>query len=131
MSTRTTFRPKSVITNGDMSATSITSDVTVLQSLTRLSYAAKWTGTTPIGTIAVQVSNDYSLNADGTVNNAGTWNTLTVEYNGTLVTSVPVTGNTGNGFIDVEATAAYAARLVYTKTSGTGTLNVTINAKVS
>lgn len=130
MSSRTSFRPQSVITNGDMSG-NLTSSVTVLQSLTRFSYAAKWAGTAPVGTMSVQVSNDYSLNANGSVNNAGTWNTLTLQYNGTLVTTVPVSGNTGNGFIDVEVSAAYATRLIYTFTSGTGTLNATINAKVS
>lgn len=131
MSTRTNLRPQPVITAGDMSQTTITSSPTVLQSLTRASYAVSWSGLTPVGTLAVQVSNDYSLNPDGSTNNAGTWNTLTLELNGTFVTSIPVTGNTGNGFIDIDGTAAYAIRLVYTKGSGTGTLTATVMGKVS
>jgi hypothetical protein len=109
----------------------ITSLPTIVQKLSMISYAVTWTGTTPIGTISVQVSNDYSQNADGSVANAGTWNTITFEYNGTAVTSVPVTGNTGNGFVDIDATAAYAIRLIYTRTSGTGAMGVIVNGKVA
>ena len=102
----------------------LTSAVTILQSLTLVSYSLSWTGTSPVGTVLVQVSNDYSLNANGTVNNAGTWTTLT------LSTSASVSGNTGTGFINLGTVAAYAIRLLYTATSGTGNLNVVINAKV-
>lgn len=132
MSTRTNLRPQSVITNGDMSLASLTSAPTILQSLTKVSYSAKWTnGGTPVGTIIVQVSNDYSLNPDGSVNNAGSWNTIPLQLSdGSTATSVAVSGNTGNGFIDV-VSGAYAVRLVYTRTSGSGTLNVIVNCKVS
>ncbi len=125
MASRPIFTPHSVITNGDMS-TSLTSDVTIIQNLSMISYSCAWSaGSTPVGAITVQVSNDYSQNADGSVRNAGTWNTVT------LSTATNVSGNTGNGFIDIDAIAAFAIRLVYTRTSGSGTLNVIINGKVS
>jgi hypothetical protein len=138
MSTRTTLRPTQVIpspqgspaNSGDMTL-SLTSAPTILQSLSKVGYALSWSGSSPVGTVSVQCSNDYSLNATGTVENAGTWNTMTLSYNGSSVTTVPVTGNTGSGFIDIDATAAYAIRLIYTPGSGTGTLTVIINAKVS
>ncbi len=128
MSARPNIAPQRVITNGSMAA-NITSNPTILLNLSMLTYQAVWTGSTPVGTIAVQGSEDYALNPDGTVGNAGTWTTLTLSYNGTSVTSVPVSGNTGSGIIEV-TTAIYALRLVYTAGSGTGTLNVTMNAKV-
>lgn len=131
MSTRTTFRPASVITNGDMSLTSITSSPTILQSLTSCSYQAKWSGTSPVGTLSVQFSNDYSVNPDGTINNAGTWTTIYLNVTGTPSQTVSISGNTGSAFIDIDKTAAYAVRLIYTKVSGTGTLNALIDAKVS
>ena len=131
MSTRTTLRPQVVIAAGDMSAASITSAPTILQSLTIPNYSVVWSGTTPIGTLAVQASDDYALNPDGTVQNAGTWNTLPLSLAGSSVTSIPVTGNTGNGMIDIYGLGAYAIRLVYTKTSGTGTLTAKINGKVA
>lgn len=109
----------------------ITSTPTILGSLTGVAYGLSWSGTSPVGTVSVQVSNDFSLNPDGTVANAGTWNTLTLSVNGQPATTIAVTGNTGNGFIDVDPTAAYAVRIVYTAGSGTGSLTVTVNGKVS
>ena len=131
MSTRPRITKFPVIVNGDMSAATITSSATIIQDLSMIGYSFTWTGSSPVGTIAVQVSNDFALNAQGGVANAGTWNTITIEYQGAPVQSVPVTGNTGNGFIDIDATGAYAMHVVYTKTSGTGTLNSVVNAKVA
>lgn len=120
--TRAPLKPHSVITNGDMSG-SITSDVTIIQNLSLIGYDISWTGSSPVGAMSVQISNTYSLNPDGTVRNAGNWTTLT------LSAATNVSGNSGNGFIDVELTGANAIRLVYTRTSGTGTMNATIAAK--
>lgn len=129
MSTRPNFPPQQVITSGDMSATSIASLPTILGALTKFSYAATWSGTSPVGTLALQVSNDYSLYADGSVKNSGTWSTVILNASGVPVSSIPVTGNTGSDFIDAES-GAYAARIVYTKTSGVGTMNAFFTAKV-
>ncbi len=130
MSTRTNLRPQPVITDGDMSD-DINSEPTILQSLTRVSYQANWTGTTPIGTLSVEVSNDYALSPDGrSVLNAGNWTTVYVDYAGASVASVPVSGNAGTAFID-GVSAAYAIRLVYTSGSGVGTLDAFICGKVS
>lgn len=124
MASRPIIAPFPVITNGDMSG-NITSSVTVIQNSSMLSYDISWAGTAPVGTMSVQVSNTYTQNADGTVANPGNWTTLT------LSAPTPVTGATGNGFIDVDATGAYAIRLVYNFTSGTGRLNATITGKVA
>lgn len=108
----------------------ITGAVTLIQKISMLSYAYSWSGTSPVGTVSVQVSNDYSILPNGTVNNAGTWNTLTLNVGGSLVTTIPVSGNTGNTFVDIDS-GAYAIRTIYTAISGTGTLQCTINGKVS
>lgn len=131
MSTRFTLRPQPVIKSGDMSLTSLTSAPTVLGSLTKVGYAYSWAGSSPVGTIAVQVSNDYSLDSAGKVANVGTWTPLELELAGAPVTSIPVSGNSGTGFIDLATVGAYAIRTVYTKVSGTGTLQATITGKVS
>lgn len=116
--------------NGNSMAANITSSPTIVQDMYAMSYALKWTGTTPIGTVSIQGSNDFALYpGGGGIANAGTWNTLTVNYNGVPVTTIPVTGNTGNGIIDIVATGVYAIRLIYTATSGTGSLTVVMNAK--
>lgn len=124
MSSRPQAAPFSVITNGSM-AGNITSRATIIQKLSMIGYDISWTGTAPVGAMTIQVSNTYAENADGSVRVAGNWTTLT------LSSPAPVSGATGNGFIDVDATGAYAIRLVYTRTSGTGTMNATITAKVS
>jgi hypothetical protein len=131
MAVRPLIAPYQVITDGNMSASTITSSVTVLQQTSMVSYGYSWTGTSPVGTITVQVSNDYSKNADGSVRNAGTWNNVFFSVSGSIVSSAPVSGNTGNGLIDIGPTGAYAIRTVYTKTSGIGTLQATIAGKVT
>ncbi len=123
MSSRPLLKPQSVITNGSM-AGSLTSLVTIINQISIISYAVSWAGSTPVGTMSVQVSDDYSQNGDGTVRNSGTWNTLPIN-------TMNVSGNTGNGFIDIYVTGAYAIRLLYTRSSGTGTMNATISGKVS
>jgi hypothetical protein len=112
-------------------AANITSSVTVLQSITGVSYALSWAGTSPVGTVSVQVSNDYSLEPTGAVNNSGTWTTVELNVAGVPSTTIAITGNTGTVFIDIERIMAYAIRLIYTAGSGTGTLQAVINGKVS
>lgn len=124
MASRPIFAPYLIIDSGDMSG-NLTSKVTVIQNLSMLSYDVSWTGTSPVGVMSVQFSNTYSQNGDGTVRNAGNWTTIT------LNTPATVSGNTGNGMIDIDATGAFAMRLVYTRTSGTGTMNATVNGKVA
>ena len=102
----------------------VTSAVTVIKMLSQISYDISWTGA-PIGTFYVQVSNTYSQNADGTILNPGNWTSLT------LSAPTAAAGSASNGFIDVDATGAYAIRLQYVPSSGTGTLNATIAGKVA
>lgn len=124
MSSRPIAAPLPVITNGDMSAP-IISKVNVIQTLSMISYDISWVGTAPVGVMSVQVSNSYTQNADGTVANPGNWTTLTLS-------AVPtVSGAIGNGFVDVDATGAYAMRLVYTPASGTGLMQAILTAKVA
>ncbi len=122
MSSRPLLNPFPVITNGSM-AGNITSAVTVIQNLSQISYDISWSGSTPIGVCTVEVSNTYSQNADGSVRNAGSWTALPL--------SGTVSGNTGTGFIDIGEIASHAIRLVYTRTSGTGTMNATVKGKVA
>ena len=129
MSTRTALRPQVVINAGDMSG-NLTSQPTILSSMSMASYSLSWAGVAPVGTASVQVSNDFSLNASGQVENPGTWTTLVLLVNGAPSKTIPVSGNSDTAFIDVDQTAAYAIRLIYTATSGTGSLTAVIVGKV-
>src|SRR5665213_2731719 len=98
MSTRSNTRPNPVIKNGDMSG-SITSAPTVLQSQTIASYSYSWSGTSPVGAVSIQVSNDYQINGN-IVLNPGTWVTVPITSGGTMANSVALTGNSGEGYIE-------------------------------
>ncbi len=140
MSSRPQLDPYTVYPNADASpantssmAASFTSQPTIVQKLSQISYSCSWTGTSPVGSISVQGSDDYSIKPGGAnaVQNPGTWNNLVLSYNSGTTTSIPISGNSGNGLIDIAATGIYALRLVYTATSGTGNMNVIVTAKVS
>lgn len=122
MSSRPFLKPFQVIKDGDMSA-NITSVATIITNLSMVSYQVTWTGSSPVGVVTVEASNDYSVDAAGKVLNAGTWNTVTGA-------TANISGNTGKGMINLNQMPAFAIRLTYTATSGTGTLNATVVAKV-
>ena len=96
-----------------------------------VSYGVSWSGSSPVGSIVIEASNDYALEPNGTILNAGTWSVLTLSVNGSPATSVAVSGNTGSGMIDITQCASYAIRMKYIPTSGTGTLQAIINGKVA
>lgn len=130
MSTRTVLRPNTLPTI-DMSVASTPSSPTILQGLSMVSYAISWTGSGPTGTLSLEVSNDYALEPNGIAANVGTWNLAPMDVNGAFATSISISGNTGNGFIDVVATGSYACRLIYTKSGGTGIMTIVVSGKVA
>lgn len=129
MSDRPIIKPnvlRPLINAGDMSS-NITSNVLIIERLPGVSFDLSWTGT-PTGTFAVQVSNSVTLNPDGTIANAGNWTTLpSASFSGEYPAP---SGSSGNGFLDVVGTEAYACRLVYTAGGGSGSLTVIPAAKV-
>lgn len=131
MASRPNIQAYQVLTNGDMSG-NLTSSVSVIPQVTVGSYAYSWSGSSPVGYITIEVSNDYAPGGiDGKAANAGTWTPIYFTVNGSSVTNqAAVSGNSGTGFIEW-STAAYAVRTKYTFTSGTGTLQAYINAKVA
>ncbi len=124
MSTRTRLGPMPVLSSASMSS-NLVSLATIKQSLSKVSYALSWVGTSPVGTVTVQVSNDYKLDPNGNLIGTPTWTSVWFNYQGSVVSSLPVTGNTGTGFIDIES-SAYAIQLSYTYVSGTGLLTATV-----
>lgn len=115
------------IINGVSMTSSITGPATIIQRLPGISYDISWTGN-PTGTFSVQVSNTYQQGPNGQILNAGYWNTLpSSSFSGTVPAP---SGSSGNGFLDIVGTEAYAIRLTYTAVSGTGLLTVVPCAKV-
>ncbi len=123
------------ITNGDMSLSSITSTITNISFLDDIGIQLNFSGS-PVGTFAVQVSadhaQDYSSPPNVTV--AGNWVPLTFTYwdSGTsaFITGFSVPTSVGSPiYLDLALLSAPWIRVVYTKVSGTGTLNAFITAK--
>lgn len=97
-----------MITNGNMFLASLVSSPTSVKYMDNVSYQAVYVGTAA-GTFDVEVSHDG-------VN----WSPLGL--------AVPLSGGSPQ-FIDVNQTGAAYTRFVYTRASGSGTLNVTVTAK--
>lgn len=118
------FKPYKVISNGDMSQSSLTSSYTNIQGLDNVGYQVVFTGA-PTGTFSVQISMDYqpgtSPNAEPV--NAGNWVSLP------LSPAIIASGSGDVAYIDLNQMSAPWIRLVYTRTSGSGTLNAFIVAK--
>lgn len=108
------LKPVTII-NAVSMASSITSSVVEIKNQDNIGIQLNWTGT-PVGTFAVQVSSDYLQDTEGNVMNAGNWITLPISP------SIAAAGSADSAFVDVNQTSAQYMRVVYTRTSGTGTL---------
>jgi len=123
MSSRPFLKPFTIF-SATSTGTSLTqSPPTIINQLPLVSFSMSWTGTTT-GTFSVEASDDYSINPDGTVKNAGTWNSLPFS------TTVAAVGSQGHGMYDVFGCGAYALRLVFTRSAGTGSLTAIVTGKV-
>lgn len=111
------------IISGNMALTSITSAVTSIQFLDNIGVQLNFTGT-PTGTFDIQVSADYAQDSFGNVTNAGNWIGLT------FGTAPVASGAASTIYLDLNQLSAPWLRVVYTKTSGTGTLNGFVTGKM-
>lgn len=110
---------KQVFTNATMTGTSVnTSLITEIRGFDNISYEADFSGT-PTGTFSVQVSNSY----DPITNPNATFVILPI-------TPTPVaSGSSGVLGIDINQSGFQWIKLVYTNTSGLGTLNAYVSGK--
>lgn len=100
--------PFAAVSGGDMGA-SVTSSVTDIRFLDNIAVQAVWT-VGPTGTLYVQASLDQV-----------TWTNLP--------TSASLTGPAGSILIELNQLASPYIREVFSRTAGTGTLNVLISGK--
>lgn len=110
------------ITNGDMSTASITSPATAIHFMDDIGVQFNFTGA-PVGTFEVQVSIDYMQDQEGNIQDPGHWIPIT------LNPSPIAAGVAGQIYIDLNMLSSPWIRVVYTRTSGTGTLNAFITGK--
>lgn len=99
---------------------SFNSTPTSLKKLDNVSYQYNVTGAL-VGTVSVQTSNDYVQNSDGTINFAGNWITIP-SFTGVI-------NGTGQGVLELVTMPALWMRTAFTYTSGSGTMNIIVDAK--
>lgn len=97
---------------GDMSAAAVTSAVTTVEFIDNIGLEINWVGTTPVGTIKIQHSND---------------NILWIDYD--FGSSISVSGDTGSHTVNINQQPFTYIRVVYTKGSGIGAIFATISGK--
>lgn len=105
--------------SGTAMASTITSDAITLDRMASYSIQVVWSGgTAPVGTFKLQCSNDFPIATSGSQPFKPT--------NWTDVTSSPqaITGTPGSIVYDVTVMGYAWARLIYTPTSGSGTIAI-------
>lgn len=97
------------------------SSVVKIQRLDNVGMQIDLTGS-PTGSFQAQISNNASWNPDGSLRDAGTWINVGTAATVTAGSPDPI-------FIDLNQMSAKAVKLVYTRTSGTGTASVLLTGK--
>lgn len=110
-------------TAGDMSLASVTSDVIDLENVIYLAIQAVWTGT-PTGTIKLEASCDLGRGNPGNLDGTGVTNWTDVPS-----ATLSPAGSASSGFIELKESGFKWARLVYTRSGGSGSLTARFNAK--
>lgn len=114
-----------IFTNGDMSLGSLTSQAFSLFQVYIWNAQFVFTGA-PVGTLSVQVSSDPGMDTAGFPPQPTHWTTLTQPAPNTLPVAIAAAGDAD---INSDPAGYNWVRFVYTKTSGTGSLNGRLNTK--
>lgn len=112
-----------IVSAGDMSLATVTSTIQNIQPMDNIGIQVNILTGTPTGTFDVQVSADH-VETNGQVITAGSWISLGSPYQ-----SVITSGSPTNVYFDITMHSSQYIRLLYTKTSGTGTFDAFIVAK--
>lgn len=98
-------------------ATNLVSPVTQIEFMDNIGVQLNFTTSDAVGTFNVQVSMDHTQDQYGNVTNAGNWINLALSPS-------PVAASADNQiFIDLNQLSAPYLRVIYTRVSGSGTLN--------
>lgn len=115
------LRPIHLISAQSMTST-ITSSAVEIRNQDNTGIQLHWTGT-PTGNFSVQVSADHFEDAQGNIVVPGHW--VTVPLN----PPIAAVGSPDDAYIELNQTTAAYMRVVYTASSGTGTLDAFVTAK--
>lgn len=115
------LRPVHIITAQSM-ATTITSSAVEIENQDNIGIQLHWIGT-PTGAFSIQISSNHLEDSQHNVITAGNWVTLT------LSPAITASGSADDAYIDLNQISALYMRIVYTATSGAGTLDAYVVAK--
>lgn len=108
------------IASGDMGQATVTSAYTDVRYLDNIGIQIQWTSANAVGVFTIECSDNYNP----ITNTTGTWVALTFSPALTAPAS-----NNGEFLVNVNQCPHAWIRIVYTRTSGTGTLNAWVHAK--
>ncbi len=116
---KNTVKNFAMFTGGaDLGSATVSSNVSNVLNQDNIGIVATWTGTSPLGVLAIQVSNDYNPDTA-----AGNW--ISLDFG----SAIAISGNTGSHNVTINQLPYTYLKALYTKTSGTGTLNCSITTK--
>jgi hypothetical protein len=124
MSAKTILKSFKIMSAGDMSQATLTSIPTEITILDDISFQFNFTGT-PTGTFNIQVSADYEPGRAPNMEPANAGNWVNLPFSPALSAG----GSAGSVFVDIVQTGASYIRATYTKTSGTGSLDILVTGK--
>lgn len=113
--------PVHVVTAGNM-ASNITSKVVEIKQQDNIGIQLHWTGA-PSGAFDVQISSNHSEDSFGNVINAGNWISLVLDP------VIIAAGTPDDAYIDLNQMSAMYVRVIYNRSSGSGTLDGYVVAK--
>lgn len=110
------------IINGLSMGASITSAAVEIKYFDDIGVQLVWTGS-PVGTFQVQASADHRQDAEGNITTPGSWTNIALNPSPDTTGGSPI-------YIDMATLSAPYIRVVYTRTSGTGTLTAHVVGKL-
>lgn len=103
----------------DMSVASTTSAISNVENTDNIGIVLSWSGSSPVGTLTVDCSNDYDTQSPGSAH----W--VSLDFG----SAISISGNTGSSIININQLPYTWLRATYTKGSGTGTLVAKLSTK--
>lgn len=110
------------VLNAASMATSLTSAVVPITGQDNIGIQLHWTGA-PVGTFDFQISSNHLQDSQGAVIQAGNWISLPLDP------AIAAVGAPDEAYVDLNQMSAQYVRVVYTRTSSTGTLDVYVVGK--
>lgn len=116
------LKPVLILNSVSMGA-NITSGAVEVKNQDNIGVQLHWTTSDGVGTFSVQISSDHFEDTEGNIVVAGNWVTLP------LSPAITAASANDDAYIDLNQMSAMYMRVIYTRTSGTGTVSAIVVAK--